>query len=213
MSEFKDIFPESDADDTHSESGALQGISHDHFMTVVNANYKNYVRRAYGYLKSRSLAEDAVQEGILAAFKKLDTVRDIEALNSWIKKIIARKALDILRKNKRLPDFYGDIEDVVSYNFSGVLNEPFWAETLNPEQHILKQEGLEKLTQCIKELEDIYRIPLLMKDYEGFSIKDISALLEISESNAKVRVHRARTQVKTKLGQYFFPHQSRGDSK
>lgn len=184
-------------------------ISHAHFMAVVNENYGGYIRTAYGYLKSTSEAEDAVQDGILSAFKKLDTVREVSALNSWINKIIIHKALDILRKNKRMPDFYGNVDDVVSYNFAGVLNEPLWAETLTPEQHILKEEGLQKLNQCIRELDDIYRIPLLMKDYEGFSIKDISALLEISESNAKVRVHRARTKVKMKLGKYFFPYQNR----
>lgn len=213
MSDLKDIFPKNNTGDEQSAGQAPQMISHDHFMMVINTNYQDYVRRAYGYLKSISQAEDAVQEGLLSAFNKLDTLREIEALNSWVKKIIARKALDVLRKNRRLPDFYGDIEDAVSYNFSGVLNEPLWAETLNPEQHILKQEGLEKLHQCITQLEDIYRIPLLMKDYEGFSIKDIADLLEISQSNAKVRVHRARTQVKTKLGQYFFPYQNRGGSK
>lgn len=213
MSELKDILPKSNANETHSVSELPQVISHNHFMTVINTNYGGYVRRAYGYLKSTSQAEDAVQEGLLSAFKKLDTVRDAEALNNWIKKIIVRKALDVLRKNKRMPDFYGDVENVVSYNFSGVLNEPLWAETLTPEQHILKEEGLQKLNQCITELEDIYRIPLLMKDYEGFSIKDISDLLKISESNAKVRIHRARTQVKVKLGPYFFPYQNRRESK
>ncbi|MEP6342433.1 MAG: RNA polymerase sigma factor [Maricaulaceae bacterium] len=181
-------------------------------MAVVNANYGTYIRKAYGYLKSVSQAEDAVQDGILTAFKKLDTLRDITALNSWINKIIAHKALDILRKNKRMPDFYGNVDDVVSYNFAGMLNEPMWAETLTPEQHILKEEGLQKLSQCIENLEDIYRIPLLMKDFEGASIKDIAVLLDISESNAKVRVHRARTQLKMKLGTYFFPYQNRGRS-
>ena len=212
MSEKKDIYPENNKDDRRPLGETSHSISHDHFMAVVDANYGSYIRKAYGYLKSISQAEDAVQEGVLSAFKKLETLRDITALNSWINRIIVHKALDILRKNKRLPDFYGNVDDVVSYNFAGMLNEPMWAETLTPEQHILKEEGLQKLNQCIEELEDIYRIPLLMKDYEGFSIKDIAALLDISESNAKVRIHRARTQIKVKLGTYFFPYQNRGKS-
>lgn len=212
MSDFEDIFSETDPDNANSTGEVLQAISHAHFMAIVNANYGGYIKKAYGYLKCTSLSEDAVQDGILSAYKKLDTVREISALNGWINRIVIHKALDILRKNKRAPDFHANVDDVVSYNSSGLLNQPLWAETLSPEQHILKKEGLQKLSQCIRELDDIYRIPLLMKDFEGFSIKEISALLEISESNAKVRIHRARTQVKVKLGKYFFPHQNRGKS-
>lgn len=203
---------ETEGPDAPSLRAASLPIPHDHFMNIVNTNYGQYIKKAYGYLKCKSLAEDAVQDGILSAYKKLHTVREIEALNSWINRIIANKALDILRKNKRMPDFYGDIDDVVSYNRSGILNEPLWAESSTPEQDIMKKENLLRLTDCIESLEDIYRIPLLMKDYQDFSIKEISSSLGISESNAKVRIHRARIKVKLKLGEYFFPHQNRGKS-
>ena len=187
-------------------------ISHDHFMSVVNSNYGNYIKKAYGYLKCMSLSEDAVQDGVLTAYKKLNTVRDIKALNGWINRIISRKALDVLRKKKRWPDFYADIDDVVSYGAGGILNEPLWAEISTPEQDIMKKESLERLTHCIESLDDIYRIPLLLKDYEGFSIKEISELLEVSESNTKIRIHRARSKVKVDLGKYFFPYQNRDKS-
>ena len=204
-------FDDKDCDDAPL-TGALQAIPHDHFMMVVNTNYARYVKRAYGYLKCKSLAEDAVQDGILSAYKKLNTVRDIEALNGWVNRIISNKALDILRKNKRMPDFYADIDDVVSYSSAGILNEPLWAETSTPEQDIMKKENLQRLNQVIEELQDIYRIPLLMKDREDFSVKEISEILGLSESNTKIRIHRARTKVKIKLGECFFPHQSRGQT-
>ena len=197
--------------DAHSPVESSQLIPHAHFMSVVNANYGRYMKKAYGYLKSESLAEDAVQDGILSAFKKLNTLRNIEALNGWINRIISNKALDILRKNKRMPDFYANIDDIVSYS-GGLLNQPLWAEISTPEEDILKKENLQLLNQAVEGLEDIYRIPLLLKDYEEFSIKEISEMLAISESNAKVRIHRARIKVKLELGQYFFPYQNRDKS-
>jgi len=72
----------------------------------------------------------------------------------------------------------------------------------------MKKENLQQLRDAIECLEDIYRIPLLLKAYEEFSIKEIAELLEISESNVKVRIHRARTKLKLSLGQYFFPYQN-----
>ena len=196
------------SDDDSSSLEASQDISDDYFMNVVNANYSRYIKKAYGYLKSKSEAEDAVQDGVLSAYKKLDTVRDVEALNSWISRIIVNKALDILRKNKRMPEFYRNVDDVVTYSSAGLLNQPLWSEILTPEQDIMKKENLQQLRDAIECLEDIYRIPLLLKAYEEFSIKEIAELLEISESNVKVRIHRARTKLKLSLGQYFFPYQN-----
>lgn len=195
-------------DDEFSLPDTSQAISDDYFMSVVNANYSRYIKRAYGYLKSQSEAEDAVQDGVLSAYKKLDSVREIEALNSWIGRIIVNKALDILRKNKRMPEFHGNIEDIITYSRAGLLNQPLWSEIPSPEQDIMKKENLQQLREAIEELEDIYRIPLLLKVYEEFSIKEIAKLLEISESNVKVRIYRARTKVKLSLGQYFFPYQN-----
>ena len=196
------------SDDDSSSLEASQDISDDYFMNVVNANYSRYIKKAYGYLKSKSEAEDAVQNGVLSAYKKLDTVRDVEALNSWIRRIIVNKALDILRKNKRMPEFYRNVDDVVTYSSAGLLNQPLWSEILTPEQDIMKKENLQQLRDAIECLEDIYRIPLLLKAYEELSIKEIAELLEISESNVKVRIHRARTKLKLSLGQYFFPYQN-----
>ena len=192
------------SDDDSSSLEASQDISDDYFMNVVNDNYSRYIKKAYGYLKSKSEAEDAVQDGVLSAYKKLDTVRDVEALNSWIRRIVVNKALDILRKNKRMPEFYRNVDDVVTYSSAGLLNQPLWSEILTPEQDIMKKENLQQLRDAIECLEDIYRIPLLLKAYEEFSIKEIAELLEISESNVKVRIHRARTKLKLSLGHYFF---------
>ena len=211
MSKSNDSRLEEIESDVDSHEETLHQISHDHFMNIVNTNYGRYIKKAYGYLKCKSLAEDAVQDGILSAYKKLNTVRNIDALNGWINRIISNKALDVLRKNKRMPDFYGTIDDIITYN-GGLLNQPLWAEISTPEEDIMKKENLERLNQAVEGLEDIYRIPLLLKDFEEFSIKEISEMLEISESNTKIRIHRARTKVKLELGQYFFPYQNRGKS-
>ena len=144
MSKSNDSRLEEIESDVDSHKETLHQISHDHFMNIVNTNYGRYIKKAYGYLKCKSLAEDAVQDGILSAYKKLNTVRNIDALNGWINRIISNKALDILRKNKRMPDFYGTIDDIITYN-GGLLNQPLWAEISTPEEDIMKKENLERL--------------------------------------------------------------------
>lgn len=87
-----------------------------------------------------------------------------------------------------------------------------WAAISNPEEEILKSEGLTQVEKALDALNDVHRIPVLLKDFEGFTIKEISALLDISESNVKVRIHRGRIKLSSELRDYFFPDESSGST-
>jgi len=180
-------------------------VSNDDFVTLVKSNYGKYIKKCYSYLKCPKLAEDAVQEGILAAHCNLASVRNSTSLGAWLNRIIVHKAIDSLHKKQKLPKFEENLEELVTYNQYGLLNAPLWAEVSNPEEEILKAEGLTHVKKAMETLSDIYRIPILLKDFEGFTINEISELLDISESNAKVRIHRGRIKLRSELSSYFFP--------
>lgn len=190
-----------------SLNGSPLSELHDQFLIIIKENYKSYIRKAYGYLKNSAHAEDAVQDGILNAYKNLHKIKNVDTLPAWINRIVINKAIDHYRKNKRSLQLDADFDEILSYSRHGLLQEPMWSEIPNPEQDILKKENLSLLRTEIENLEDTYRIPLLLKDYEDLSIKDIAQSLNISESNAKVRIHRARSKLKSNLEHYFFPHQ------
>ncbi|MDQ6595666.1 RNA polymerase sigma factor [Bacillus salipaludis] len=69
-----------------------------------NQIFREYSQRlhyiAYSYAKDRFLAEDIVQEALLKAYKKLDTVEDSNKLGAWLSAITARTAIDFLRMEK-----------------------------------------------------------------------------------------------------------------
>jgi len=186
-------------------SESNEKISNDDFVTLIKSNYGIYIKKCYSYLKCQKLAEDAVQEGILAAHCNLESVRNTASLGAWLNRIIVHKAIDSLHKNQKFPKSEENLEELVTYNQYGILNAPLWAEISNPEEEILKSEGLTHVKQAMETLADIYRIPILLKDFEGFSINEISELLEISPSNVKVRVHRGRIKLRNELSDYFFP--------
>lgn len=193
-----------------TEPSPQKAVSNDLFVKIVTENYATYIKKCYGYLKCTSLAEDAVQEGILAAHGNLKSLKNNKSIGAWVNKIITHKAIDLLRKNRNFLLFDDDTNDLVSYDKSGFLNSPFWSEFDNVENEILKKEGLDLIKKSLNSLSDAYRIPLLLKDYEDFSIKDISEILHISQSNVKVRIHRARIKLKIELSSYFFPEQTKG---
>lgn len=193
-----------------TEHSSEKAITNELFVKIVTENYATYIKKCYGYLKCTSLAEDAVQEGILAAHNNLGSLKNNKSIGAWINKIITHKAIDLLRKNRNFLLIDDDTQDLVSYDKNGFLNSPFWAEFDNTEGEILKKEGLDLIKKSLTSLSDTYRIPLLLKDYEDFSIKDISEILQISQSNVKVRIHRARIKLKIELSSYFFPDQTKG---
>lgn len=187
-------------------------VSNESFVALVTENYAMYINKSYAYLKCPKLAEDAVQEGVMAAHLSLASVKDSAALGAWLYRIIIRKAIDSLRNKQKLPRFDDDLDELVTYSKDGLLNAPIWATVSNPEEEILKSEGLEQVRNALEALNDVHRIPIMLKDFEGFSIKEISALLGISESNVKVRIHRGRLKLRNELKGYFFPSET-SDSK
>ena len=69
MSNSPNDLPNIESVDEFPVTEGSANITQDHFMTIVNENYGRYIKKSYGYLKDKSLAEDAVQEGILIAYK------------------------------------------------------------------------------------------------------------------------------------------------
>ena len=175
------------------------------FVETVKSNYGLYLRKCYTYVKCPSIAEDAVQEGILAAHQNLSSVKNNNALDAWLYRIVIRKAIDLVYKKKKFIQFNEELEELVSYDKFRFLDEPHQLEVSNPEEEIIKDEGLVQIEAALAVLDDSYRIPILLKDFEGFSTREISEILQISESNTKVRIHRARLKLKIQLNEYFFP--------
>lgn len=173
------------------------------FTDQVRQHYPQLVRIAYNYLRCLALAEDAVQDGIMAAYKTRHTFRAEGNAGAWFSKIVARKSIDLYRKSKRWPEMPGTLE-LVSYDRFGVLIEPMWLEGRNPEDILIDEQKAEIVRGVINTLEDAYRIPLLLKDFSGFSMQDISEMMGISISNTKVRVHRARQKLKLELHDLFY---------
>lgn len=181
-------------------------VTNTFFIDTVKKNYSMYINKCISYVKCHSIAEDAVQEGILAAHQNLSSIKNKKALPAWLYRIIIRKAIDLLHKKNRLT-LFNDQDELVSYNKYGFLNEPIWAEVSSPEEEILKKEGIDQVKKAIDTLDISYRVPLLLKDFEGFSIREIAEIMKISETNTKVRIHRARVKLKIELNSYFFPEQ------
>jgi RNA polymerase sigma factor (sigma-70 family) len=146
---------------------------------LYNECVKMYADNIYRYLyKNIRHAEDA-KDLVQITFEKLWVNRDMvkmETVKSYLFTIAYHVMIDHTRKSNRL-DYRETLPEVQQ---SGDL--------------ALSRKRL--LDEALYKLNDIQRSLILLKDYEGYSYQEIAAITELSESQVKVYLHRARLQLR-----------------
>ena len=149
-------------------------------------------------LGDRALAEDAVQEAFQSAFRALDDFQERSSLKTWLHRITVNASLTILRRQKRLAE--EPIDDYLpEFDQDGCRIEAGWPHLAGVDE-IINSERLQSLVKSAMDcLPDAYRIVLQLRDIEEYDTREVAELLDISESNVKVRLHRARSALKKRL--------------
>jgi len=146
-------------------------------------------------LKDRALAEDAVQEAFLSAFRGLDKFEQRSSLKTWLHRITVNACLMKLRQLKRFAEQPID-EYLPEFNRYECRIEQRWGNLASAEEILNNEQRSVQVHKMIDKLPADYRIVLLLRDIEGYNTEEVVELLGISESNVKVRLHRARAALK-----------------
>jgi len=159
-----------------------------------------YERRVYmmalSYVKNEADAEDIAQEAFVKAFRNLSTFRSEAKFSTWLISITLNEARDRLRRQAvvRLESL-DDPPDGVTNVSPALLRD--WREI--PSEAVERAEVRNLLQQAVEALPDIYREVFLLRDVEELDIKETAQTLQISVSNVKVRLHRARMMLQKQL--------------
>jgi len=149
--------------------------------------YNMFAAKLYGlclrYTRDQQEAEDILQEGFIKIFEHIGQLNKYSSLEAWMKKIMINIAIEKFR-NKRLTTSYEDIHEI-----------PELIEKTKALDHI----GEEELLKMIKELSPQYRIVFNLYVIEGYSHKEISQQLNISEGTSKSNLSRARSILQEKI--------------
>ena len=165
---------------------------------LVRGNIGWMLALAERLLRDRALAEDAVQDAFMDAFRGLDRFEGRSSLRTWLHRITVNACLTKLRQQKRRAEQPID-ELLPEFDRHDCRIEAPWTY-LTPVQDVLESEDLRaRVASAIGDLPDSYRIVLQLRDIEGYSTIEAAKLLDISESNVKVRLHRARAALKRLL--------------
>ena len=136
-------------------------------------------RAAKAILRSDEDAEDAVQEAICAAFAAREQLRDPQRFKPWMLRIVVNQSYELCRKRKPTVD----LDQVADYLPAG---------DQDPTEHLA-------LWQAVLSLSDDLRSAITLFYYEGLSVREIAAVLNISESAVKTRLSRGREKLRRLL--------------
>jgi RNA polymerase sigma-70 factor (ECF subfamily) len=163
--------------------------------SMVRNNIAWMIAVADRLLADRALAEDAVQEAFISAFRGLDKFQNRSTLRTWLHRITVNTSLMKLRQLKRLAEQPID-EYLPEFDDNECRVEAVWQAIPSTEEIIANEQHCLQIHAGINQLPDAYRIVLLLRDIEGYDTGEVAQLLDISESNVKVRLHRARAALK-----------------
>ncbi len=184
-----------------SEEALLQGLkAHEAWACeTLIANYAEMVFRVcYRILQDEQEAEDAMQETFLTVYRSIDNFRGDAKLSSWLYRVATNKALSMLRTRKRKQG-----QNVPLETDEGDELPVADAYAIVPEEFLLRQESAELLQRGLEAMSPKLRAALVLYEIEGLSMKETAEALDISESAAKLRVHRGRQFLQTYLAQHL----------
>ena len=141
----------------------------------------------YGFMIKRTEnendAEDLCLQAFSKAFDKIETYDNKFTFSTWLTSIAKNLHVDLIRKEKTLLYESTDVN---------VVGREVIDETLGPEDQLIRSQNLDKLLQQIRSLKPIYRDVIQLRFFQELSHKEIAIQLELSLSNVKVRLLRAK---------------------
>ncbi len=181
------------------------------FTAVVERLHPSLIRFALLFVASREVAEEVVQDTWVAVLNGLSSFQGRSALKSWIFSIAANRAKTRAIRERRTITFSelsapGDDEPAVDpdrFSSGGAWSAPpgRWDRD-TPEKLLLRQEALAVVAAAIAELPPSQQAVVTLRDVEGLDAAEVCNVLEISDTNQRVLLHRGRSKVRSALERY-----------
>jgi RNA polymerase sigma-70 factor (ECF subfamily) len=203
--------------DDHALVERLRAGDEEAFMDLVARWSPSMLRVARMYVPSQAVAEDVVQETWLGVLNGIDRFEGRSSLRTWVFSILVNRARTRGERERRTVPFAALARQEGEGEFAAVDADRFvgggdgagswaappvrWFE--EPERALDSAEAVERIEAEIAKLPEMQRLVITMRDVEGMSSEEVRSALEISETNQRVLLHRARAKVRAALEDYY----------
>lgn len=163
------------------------------FEILIRRYNQRLYRVARSIVRDEDEAEDIMQDAYVRAFGKLHQFEGRAEFSTWLTRIAVYEALARRRKRDRWVPLEGGSTEGVSEI------EARTPQPRSPEDRVGDRELLSFLTEAVDALPESHRAVVMLRAVEGMSTADTSYCLGISSENVRVRMHRARSQLRSNL--------------
>ena len=187
------------------------------FVELIDRYGATMLRVAQMYVRDRGTAEEVVQETWLAVLNGIDRFEERSSLKTWLFRILTNRAKTRGQREGRMLPFSslggaGDEADEPSVDPDRFLgpDSPHpgaWAAPPVPwpQEKLLEGETLNVIEMAIDMLPEAQREVILLRDVDGWTPMEVSEVLDITDGNQRVLLHRARSKVRAALEEYLNP--------
>ena len=196
---------------------ALRAGDEEAFARVVSAWSRPMLTLARGFVSTEASAEEVVQDTWLAVLRGLSGFEGRSALRTWVYRILVNTAKTRGVREARTVPFStvageddGPVLDPALFQSRGEPNPGGWraAPAPWPEQAVVEGSALRgevrrELRAALDRLPERQRVVLTLRDVLGHTSPEVCAMLEISQANQRVLLHRARSAVRAGLAAYL----------
>ena len=154
-------------------------MNKEEFTQKILAAELSLYRVAKSILHNDEDCADAIQNAILKAWQKRHALQKKEYFKTWLTRIVINECYQIIKESQR----YIPMDEY-----------PGW--------DILAADGIREESVVFAELmklDEKYRMPIVLHDIEGYSVKEISKILHLTETNVRNRLSRGKAALRTKL--------------
>ncbi|MBT3505905.1 MAG: sigma-70 family RNA polymerase sigma factor [Piscirickettsiaceae bacterium] len=171
----------------------------------VVAEYHNLMLSVARAIVGDSIADEVVQEAWISAIKALPKFEGRSSLKTWLVQIVSNGAKSRVRRENRYSSLDDGWQAVPSDKFDHtghrIDNVAQW-ETATPEALLSNTQLQKVIEQAFLSLPAMQRATMTMVDMEGYKVDEVCNILDISSSNARVLLHRARVTVHDAIERY-----------
>ena len=173
------------------------------FRQLFRSHHASMLGFARTFLRDVNAAEEAVQDTWVAVMAGVAKFEGRSSLKSWIFAIIANKARTKARREGRMMPFssFGSSDepavDPERFTPEGSWDSPpgLWSD-ISPERIVAGRELLVHVRAILETLPNSQRTVVTLRDIEGLDAPEVCALLEISEANQRILLHRGRSRIR-----------------
>jgi RNA polymerase sigma-70 factor (ECF subfamily) len=187
------------------------------FATVVERHAAPMLRVALLYVRDAAVAEEVVQETWVSALRGLDRFEQRSSFKTWLFTILVNCARRRgVREARSLPFSAVAARELATRDQPDAdrffpADHPRWPRVWStvvstwdlPEERLLAAETRTRLLHALSTLPEAQRLVFTLRDVEGFAADEVCNLLELTDSNQRVLLHRARLKIRRELERYF----------